>query len=110
MPTEGAYEFKLSPKAIGGLVEEELGMFPGEWAWHRQKVNEDEFLAIYCCCPDCGLLMTLWRRFGMDVKGHTIDADGNISPSVLHSYVVEGVEKCGFHTQPTKLLGFIDLR
>lgn len=111
MPTSGSYEFKLSPKAIGGLVEDELGMFPGEWAWHKQDVNGTPFLAIYCCCPDCGLLITVWRRFGViDVHGHKVDGAGDISPSLLHSYVVQGVQKCGFHTQPTKLLDFVDLR
>jgi hypothetical protein len=109
MPTSGAYEFKLSPKAVDGVIDDELGMFPGEWAWKKQI--EGRFLAVYACCPDCGLLMTLWRRFGSDVhKGHAIDGAGNISPSVLHSYVCLGVEKCGFHTQPTKLLDFVDLR
>ncbi len=110
MPTTGAYSFKLSPKAVAGLVEDELAMFPGEWGWHRQDVADQKFLAIYCCCPDCGLLMTIWRRFDKDVVGHQVDGQGNIHPSVLHSYVVLGVEKCGFHTQPTKLLDFIDLR
>lgn len=110
MPTTGAYEFKLSPKAVDGLIGDVLGIFRGEWAWHRKNVNGDEFLAIYCCCPDCGLPMTIWRRFGSEVTGHTIDGAGNISPSVLHSYKVRGVEKCGFHTIPTKLLEFVDLR
>jgi hypothetical protein len=111
MPTIGAYEFKLSPKAVGGVIDDELGMFPGEWAWKKQV--EGQFLAVYACCPDCGLLMTLWQRFGSDVhKGHAIDGAGNISPSVLHSYLYGDppVEKCGFHTQPTKLLNFVDLR
>lgn len=110
MPTSGAYDFKLSPKAVGGVIEDELGMFPGEWAWHKQDVNGMTFLAVYACCPDCGFLMTLWRRYGAEVKGHTLNEHGHLHPSVLHSYKESGVEKCGFHTMPTRLLGFIDLR
>ena len=113
MPTNGPYEFKLSPKAVNGVIEDELGMFPGEWAWHKQDVNGDQFLAVYCCCPDCGLLMTIWRRFGtgtQGIKGHTINPLGEVSPSILHTYPVDGKEACGFHSIPTKLLGFMDLR
>lgn len=111
MSYDGPYTFKLFPKAIDGFVEEELQIAPGEWAWHRKDVGGVPFLAIYCCCPDCGLLMTIWRRFGTsDVKGHQIDGAGNVSPSVLHSYKESGVEKCGFHSIPTKLEGFVDKR
>lgn len=114
MPTSGAYEFKLSPKAVGGVIEDEMGMLPGEWAWVQKDIlgTDGKFVAIYACCPDCGLLMTLWRRFGFidEPKGHQVDAQGNVNPSVLHRYVVDGVDRCGFHTMPTRLLDFVDLR
>lgn len=110
MGTNGPFDFKLSLKAVEGVIDDELGMFPGEWAWKRQGGAGDEFLAVYCCCPDCGLLMTIWRRFGTDAKGHTIDAAGNVSPSILHNYPVDGKNACGFHSIPTRLIGFVDLR
>ena len=113
VPTSGAYEFKLAPCALDGFAEDEMKIAPGEWAWHLQKIEEHpDFLAVYACCPDCGLLMTLWRQFGAQITGHKIDAQGNISPSVLHSYMYGDppVEKCGFHTIPTKLLDFCDKR
>mgnify|MGYP003578845527 CR=1 FL=1 len=66
---------------------------------------------IYACCPDCGHAMTLYRKRGdFEPKGHDIDASGNISPSVLHSWTMNGAEQCGFHTMPTKLLGFMEKR
>ena len=108
MPTTGAYEFKLAACAIEGIVEDELKMTFGEWGWH--KVPENGFLAVYACCPDCGFLICLWRRFGDQVVGHQLDSQGNLHPSVAHSYKVADEEKCGFHTQPTKLLNFVDLR
>jgi hypothetical protein len=110
MPTSGAYDFKLSPKAIDGVIEDEMGMFPGEWAWHW--VPDVGFLAVYACCLDCGNLMTLWRRLESDVHGHTIDGAGNINPSVLYSWMYGDppVEMCGFHTWPTTLRSFVDLR
>jgi hypothetical protein len=111
MPTSGAYEFKLAQTAKDGLVEDEMTIQTGEWGWNEREVAEGHFWrSIYAKCPDCGNLITIWRSFDREVKGHQVDKDGNIHPSVGHSYRVNGVEQCGFHTQPTKLLGFIDRR
>jgi len=40
------------------------------------------------------------------------DAQGNVTPSVFHQwpYGDPPRERCGFHTQPTKLLDFVDIR
>lgn len=119
MPTSGAYEFKLSVSSKGGFVEDGTDLKPGEWAWvDRTDVYEANgiaekrrWLVIYACCPDCGHLMTLYRRRdATEPKGHSIDREGNLNPSVGHSYKVAGVEQCGFHTMPTRLLGFVDYR
>jgi hypothetical protein len=119
MPTTGAYEFKLAAKAKDGLVEDAPDLERGEWAWIDRTTDYNaagvkepcRWLMIYACCPDCGEPMTLYRRRGGgEAKGHDIDKTGNISPSVLHTWQVNGIERCGFHTQPTKLLGFVDLR
>ncbi len=119
MPTTGSYQFKLAAKASGGVIADGLDLEPGEWAWidRTQDYEVDgikagtRWLMIYACCPDCKQHLCLYRKRGENEgRGHDIDAQGNISPSVLHTWVVAGVEQCGFHTQPTKLLGFIDLR
>lgn len=106
MPTSGAYEFKLAAKAVNGCVPDDHleYMEKGEWAWVDRR--KDYGWLLMHRCPDCGELGTLWANG----KGHNIDANGNITPSVLHGYKVAGVEKCGFHTQPTRLLNFIDRR
>ena len=111
MPTTGSCEFKLSNEAKNGVVSDPVLLGRGEWAWVDRSVDGKRWLMVNAGCPDCGHPMTLWRRLeGTDAAGHTIDAAGLVKPSVAHSYKVEGVEKCGFHTQPTKLLGFVDLR
>lgn len=112
MPTTGAYEFRIARAAKDGLVENENLILKGEWTWiDRGEDGEPRWLLVYMRCPDCGHLITLWRKRGEgEAEGHQIDAQGNISPSVLHSYPVNGVEQCGFHTQPTKLLDFVDKR
>lgn len=111
MPTEGSYEFKLANGAIDGLIDDAINLQPGEWAWFEQKLDGNPtFLAIYACCPDCKLPMTIWRTFGGEMRGHAISQSGDVSPSVLHSYKVGNEEKCGFHTHPTKLLNFVDRR
>jgi len=111
MPTTGPYQFQLAPAAAqGGVVDDENKIGRGEWAWvDRQGARR--WLAIYLKCPDCGTLATLWRRYGdaADQHGHQIDAQGNITPSV-GCPDIHGRPPCGFHTQPTKLLGFIDRR
>lgn len=119
MTTAGSYEFKLSNKAVGGVIEDELGLEPGEWAWADLTATYKEmgvefqgkWLVIYARCPDCTQLMTLYRRrHSSEGEGHRIDDGGNVHPSVLHAWAIDGVEQCGFHTMPTKLLGFVDLR
>lgn len=113
MPTSGPYEFRLAAKAVGGLIEDALDLGRGEWAWIDRSgdVGQPGWLMIYACCPDCGEPLTLYRRRGeSEPAGHSIDAQGNVHPSVLHSYIVGGVEQCGFHTMPTRLLGFVDRR
>lgn len=107
MPTSGAYEFRLARKAVDHQVPGDHLEYieNGEWAWVK-LVDQG-----WCCmnrCPDCHHLATLWQNG----KGHTIDAAGNISPSVLHRwpYGPNQEEQCGFHTQPTWLLNFVDLR
>lgn len=119
MPTTGAYEFKLATIAKGGLVvDEDVHLIPrGEWAWIDRTAEFEaagipgKCLMIYAMCPDCGQLMTLYRKRGEgQAAGHKIDSQGNVHPSVLHTWNIAGVEQCGFHTQPTRLLGFVDLR
>jgi hypothetical protein len=119
MPKSGAYEFRLASIAKDGLVADENAHLipPGEWAWIDRTAEFaslgkfERFLMIYAMCPDCGQLMTLYRKRGEgEPEGHKIDSEGNVHPSVLHTWKMNGVEQCGFHTQPTKLLGFVDLR
>lgn len=121
MPTEGAYSFKLAAKAVNGLIVDENDIDVGEWAWIDRTLDWEEagekksrrHLLIYARDPDCKTLCTLWRRFGDTLPvGHEIDLHGNVTPSVKHEwpYGDPPVERCGFHTQPTTLLGFIDLR
>lgn len=111
MPTTGSYEFKLAAAAKDCVIEDAMDLKPGEWGWVDRSADEKRWLMLFACCPDCTHAMTLWRRFGTGKPaGHDIDGAGNIRPSVLHSYPVDGVEQCGFHTMPTKLLGFVDLR
>jgi hypothetical protein len=118
MPTAGSYEFKLAAAAKDGFIPDsniDL-MKPGEWAWIDRSAEfadlaDSYFLMIYARCPDCGQLMTLYRKRGeSEPQGHKIDPHGNVSPSVLHTWQVSGVEQCGFHTIPTRLQGFIDKR
>lgn len=111
MPTTGSYEFKLSEKAENGLVENATVLQPGEWGWSRHAPKGDQHLMLIACCPDCKHLMTIFRQFADNPPdGHTIDANGMVKPSILHKYPVDGVETCGFHSSPTKLLSFVDLR
>lgn len=107
MPTTGAYEFRLAAKAVNGMVPDDHleWIEDGEWAWIDKKDGPEGWLLMHRC-PDCHEFGTLWAYN----RGHKIDAEGNITPSVAHSWKYAGVERCGFHTQPTTLLGFIDLR
>lgn len=110
MPTSGAYEFKLAAKAEGGLAPDANVIERGEWAWVESRSGERFWRTIYARCPDCGEFATLWQSYGDKTQGHDIDAAGNVTPSVLHSWIYQGVEKCGFHTFPTKLVGFVERR
>jgi hypothetical protein len=107
MARTGAYEFRLAAKAVNGEVPGN-GLYlhelvePGEWAWINLRSVGGNGWDLIIRCPDCGCFGTLWR---ID-RGHDIDAQGNISPSVLETCQ----HNCGFHTMPTKLLGFMDKR
>jgi hypothetical protein len=107
MPTTGAYDFKLSLAAKDGLLDDENLLQRGEWAWF----DRGDWLLLYARCPDCGELATLYYKRGDGNKrGHDIDSKGNVSPSVAHSFRYKDVEQCGFHTQPTRLLDFVEKR
>lgn len=110
MPTSGAYEFKRAAKSVDGAVTDEKDIAVGEWAWLDRGAEEEpkRRYLLLTRCPDCQMEQTLWFQG----KGHQIDAQGNIHPSVAHSwkYGDPPVERCGFHTEPTKLLCFVDLR
>lgn len=116
MPTTGAYEFKRAAKADEkGMIADENDIAVGEWAWvdYSERVGGGgKYLLILIRDPDCKTLGTLWRGFKDQVHGHNVDSQGNVSPSVLHNwpYGDPPKEMCGFHTQPTKLLDFVDLR
>lgn len=118
MPTQGSYEFKLAAAAKDGFLPDAQieQMKPGEWAWIDRSsdfvdLDDSYCLMLYARCPGCTELMTLYRKRGEgEAKGHTIDAGGNVSPSVLHTWKSNGVEQCGFHTMPTRLQGFVDKR
>lgn len=110
MPTTGAYEFRRAAKSVNGVVTNENDIAVGEWAWLDRGAEEEpqRRYILLIRDPDCQMEGTLWFQG----KGHTIDTQGNVSPSILHSwkYGDPPIEKCGFHTQPTKLLEFVDLR
>jgi hypothetical protein len=109
MATTGAYVFKLCPHAIDGVVADENMIGVGEWAW----VERDKLRMVLMRDPDCKELATLWIQYeSSEQRGHQIDAQGNVNPSVLHNwhYGDPPVERCGFHTQPTRLDGFVDRR
>jgi len=121
MPTTGSYSFRRAAKADStGVIENENDIGVGEWAWIRRPIKwtqdgvdlEKLWLLIYLRDPDCKTLCTLWRRLGTEVHGHDIDGQGNVHPSVLHNwpYGDPPAERCGFHSMPTKLLDFVDLR
>ena len=108
MPTVGAYEFRRSPKAINGVIRREDEISNGEWAWvdrtHDFGDGTNHFM-VYCRCPDCGLLATVWRVESPPGHDHELSAAGELTPSVQCPH-----GSCGFHTQPTKLLDFVDRR
>lgn len=110
MPTTGAYEFKRAIASQNGVVVDENRIQVGEWAWLDRGAEEEpsKRYILLLRDPDCQMQATLWFQG----KGHSIDAQGNVSPSVAHSwkYGDPPQERCGFHTQPTRLLDFVDLR
>lgn len=122
MPVNGPYDFRRAAKAgPDGIVEDENDIDVGEWAWIRKPVEIGEgdskkqvlYLLIYVRDPDCKTLCTVWRRFGSDKPhGHDVDSFGHVTPSVLHNwpYGDPPTERCGFHSIPTRLLGFVDVR
>ena len=103
MARTGAFEFRLAVKAVNGEVPGDyLWIEPGEWAWIDLRTSGGNGWCVIIRCPDCGCCGTLWR---ID-RGHNIDAEGNVSPSVLETCQ----HNCGFHTMPTKLLGYMEKR
>jgi hypothetical protein len=115
VPTTGYYEFKRAAKAVNGLIADENEIEVGEWAWVDYSLRVGgggKYLLMLIRDPDCKTLSTLWRGFKDQVYGHNIAASGIVSPSILHNWPFGDPPKelCGFHTQPTKLLDFIDLR
>lgn len=117
MPVNGPYVFKRAAKAdVRGVIQDENDIAVDEWAWIEKLPGGDQssrVLLIYLRDPDCKELCTLWYRLDGDVqRGHEIDAQGNVKPSVLHTwqYGEPKVERCGFHSSPTQLLDFVDLR
>lgn len=106
MPHNGPYEFRLAKAAADGCIpDDHLELIErGEWAW-IDRTKDYGWLLMHRC-PDCGEFGTLWQGS----RGHAIDPQGNVTPSVLHSWKYAGVEKCGFHSYPTKLLGFVEKR
>lgn len=115
MPTVGSYEFKLSENAVDGVIKDENQIGRGCWAWIDRTqewaavgvdpAGSRRWLMIYARCPDCGNLSTLWRLQSPPGHSHEVDATGLLKPSVQCAH-----ESCGFHTSPTRLLGFVDRR
>lgn len=64
--------------------------------------KEDGTKSAWFWCPRCGLMGSL--------GGHTIDAEGNVTPSVLcgyNGYLKDGVlQVCGFHETGIRLVGW----
>ncbi len=112
MPTSGAYEFRRAAASQNGVVVDENQVQVGEWAWWDRGADEEprRRYILLICDPDCKTPATL--LFPNVTNHHTIDAMGNVTPSVWHKFPFGDppVEMCGFHTQPTRLLDFVDLR
>lgn len=64
------------------------------WIYHHVCESEGIGPFVLHECPN-GHVGTL--RHLHSGQGHAIAADGTVSPSVVCSYPVEGVEGCGFH-------------
>lgn len=119
MATAGAYIFRRAKAASPeGVIQDENAIQAGEWAWidrssewpeEAQKQACSRWLMIYARCPDCGHLSTVWRLGAPAGHNHDLSIDGELQPSVQCDHTV-GAGKCGFHTHPTRLEGFTDLR
>lgn len=118
MPTTGSFVFSRALTADShGIIQDPNTITKGEWAWIDRTTDwSDEegrgsrrWLMIYARCPDCGFLSTLWRIGAPSGRDHQVGPDGTLHPSVECTHVIEG-KKCGFHTQPTRLGGFVDIR
>jgi len=108
MSTTGAFTFQLAPSAKEGIVEDENTIGRGEWGWIDRTGDfgdSKKHLMIYARCPDCGILSTLWREGSPPGHSHEIGATGLVSPSIQCPH-----QGCGFHTQPSTLAGFVELR
>lgn len=113
--TIGKYEFKLASAAVEAVIEDANKIQKGEWAWidrtlewgpsGDEPAGSKRVLMIYARCPDCGFLSTLWRISSPPGHSHNVDANGVVTPSVECPH-----KPCGFHTGPTTLLGFKELR
>jgi len=113
MPVNGPYNFKRAAKADArGVIENDDDIGVGEWAWVDREVSDVRLLMIYLRDPDCKTLCTVYRRFGKEASGHDLDGQGKLSPSVLHNWPFGDPpqERCGFHSMPTMLLDFVDIR
>ena len=70
----------------------------GKGHWQRVilgEMSDEPVWSAVLWCPECGKGMSLQR-------GHTIAADGQVSPSVGHP---NGYPPCGWHTLP-RLVGW----
>jgi hypothetical protein len=108
MPTTGSYSFERAEKSADGLIKREDYIARGEWAWVDRTHDFGDGIRhfmVYCRCPDCGLLATVWRRESTPGHSRELSTDGILTPSVQCPH-----GSCGFHTQPTRLLDFVDLR
>jgi hypothetical protein len=74
--TVDRYLFARSPASV-------FHMNPGEWV----PVRFDGKRSAYFCCPTC-------RNVG-GIRSHTIDAEGNVSPSIVCSATSPNTGKAG---------------
>lgn len=80
---------------------QEVPRIPGTGAW-CPALKKDGTKTAWFWCPNCGLMGSL--------AGHEIDAQGNVTPSVLCGYngfVRDGkLTVCGFHETGIHLVGW----
>lgn len=118
MTTVGPYSFTRAAAADPqGLIQDENRILPGEWAWIDRAQDWSDgkgdssrrWLMIYARCPDCLTLSTVWRLNAPAGHSHDLDPQGHLTPSVECPHQPNGAP-CGFHTHPTTLRDFVDLR